>query len=106
MFKGSYCRGIGIYEVSPAVSDEENYYVKSGLVVYDTDSAYSVFESAAVRSIENHDRYVRVKCSSDEVYDWVYSEIFGGGTENGSIFDILKTASEKMLWIYLMFHIL
>ena len=78
-----------------AVSDEENYYVKSGLVVYDTDSAYSVFESAAVRSIENHDRYVRVKCSSDEVYDWVYSEIFGGGTENGSIFDILKTASEK-----------
>ncbi|WP_124098000.1 transglutaminase domain-containing protein [Ruminococcus sp. Marseille-P6503] len=78
-----------------AASDEENYYVKSGLVVYDAASAYGVFESAAVKAIESHDRYVRVKCSSDEVYDWVYSEIFGGGSGNGSIFDILKSASEK-----------
>ncbi len=78
-----------------ATSDEENYYVKSGLVAYDINSAYEVFESAAINAVENNDRYVRVKCSTDEVYDWVYNEIFGGGTGNGRIFDILNSASER-----------
>ena len=59
------------------------------------DSAYIVFEKAAVQSMKNHERYIRIKCTSDNVYAEVYSVIFGGGTQNGSIFDILKSAAEK-----------
>lgn len=78
-----------------ADSDKENYYVRSGLLINGIDSAYIVFEKAAVQSMKNHERYIRIKCTSDNVYAEVYSVIFGGGTQNGSIFDILKSAAEK-----------
>ena len=71
-----------------ATSLDENYFVSNGLYIYNSNNALPIIQNALALSLENSDKYVRVKCESAEKFEAVKDEFF---TDNSSkFFDVLK----------------
>ncbi len=78
-----------------SLSDSENYFVKSGLLIDSTTDIQGLITQIMVQQAENNDRYVRVKCSDSTVFEQASQLLFGNGDGDGIIFDLLSQASQQ-----------
>ncbi|MGN0602046.1 MAG: transglutaminase domain-containing protein [Oscillospiraceae bacterium] len=76
-----------------ADSREYNYFIKNGLYIKESDDVSESVLFAVEQSLKNSDKYVRIKCQSEEKFKEVKQEIFN--KENHNFFNILRTAAKK-----------
>ena len=72
-----------------------DYYRYYGYFTEDVSGAEAAFERAVHDAMANGDEYARIKCADlncfNETLDWV----FGGGSGNSSLFDMIKRGAEE-----------
>lgn len=67
---------------------DENYFVKSGLMIQNVSDAKEEISAAAVKAYENGSKYVRLKCSDEKIFEAVTGD-------NSIISDALKEIARK-----------
>lgn len=80
----------------PSASSGENYFVRNGLYVENTENAVAIMDKAVNDAMSENQSYARIKCSDPDVYAQAYQIIFKIQNENGitEIFGILRDAVE------------
>lgn len=76
------------------VDTEYDYYRYYGYFAESAEDAEEAFGRAIRDAMANGDEYARIKCADRETFDNILDWVFGGGTGNDKLFEMMKKGAD------------